>query len=104
MSYNNRMPEFERYNRGVITPQEFMRPPSEGLNPFLSWKALQLEGEINDSIVPLVNRTHPSATPILRVGTEIELSLFYPGLCPIKGTTVHRLRNPNYSYEHNRNV
>src|SRR5260221_5293926 len=86
-----------------MTPQQFLRPPTEPLQHVFSKLALLQEMEVNKTAtdvamqVGLSTKNRPSA-PLLRIGSEFEIILFSKKSNPREDRL--SWNNPNYSDKH----
>ena len=101
-TYNKKVMEVRKYQPDNITPDEFMRPPTEPVDRKLKEIALHLEGNIN-ALAAKVAEKYNKNKPVLKVGTELELLLFSSQFDP----AIHRSEsnspdrpNPNYHDSH----
>lgn len=89
--------EVVRYARENITPDEFMRPPTEAYRSEIDSLNLDLGKRINRI---LESEQRALNKPSLRIGSEIELLMFSSESDPAQDLKKHDKLNPNYSGVH----
>lgn len=93
--------EVVKYRPENIVPEEFMRPPTEILQPAVIDLCYEFEKRINKKIAKIASPfslvKHSSTLPRLKMGSELEILLFSGNADPSVNMKQPETINPNYN-------
>jgi hypothetical protein len=95
--------KYSKFRPNNITPDQFMRPPTEAVRLPIAVNALLQEDQINTLAAQVARRSvFKRAAPKLQTGTELELFLFSDKSKPAVDLYKSTSSNPNYTSQHKR--